>query len=123
MSKLDKARAGEDAEDRMPLREALPKVAGKLAELVADNPASTALTVAGVIVLARLIVRAVQPETITEGLACMLLTPAAGNWLFLKAVDAGVIDFTFRVEGEQVALSEMRAAVRAEAVSGADRGV
>lgn len=78
------------------LRRELPGAVSKAAEIVVDNPMSTALALSGAIVGARVLDRLIKPQTPLMALAGGLVTYAVLGYCMREAIDRGIVDFRLR---------------------------
>lgn len=78
------------------VREQLPEVARKLAQVTADNPATIALIFAGAVVATRAATNVVRPRTPFEALCLAVVLQAGLSAAAVRAVEAGWLPLKIR---------------------------
>ena len=94
---MDLSRKHEETAER--IRQRLPEAVKTVTQLVVDNPGQVAVTVAGSMVLTRVLANAMRPRTAIEALALLIVCEVGGIWLAAKAMDAGILRFRVRDAG------------------------
>lgn len=77
-------------------REQLPLAAQAVTEFVVDNPLQVGLTISGIVVLDRILFNAVRPRGPVQILATAGVASILAPLLLKKAIEHGLIKFSFR---------------------------
>lgn len=86
-------------------RQHAPMAAAAITQLAVDNPGQMIVAAAGTVVLAKVLVNAVRPRTLLEGLATIVVADVAAMLLARKALDKGLIRLRIRdADGQLVPL-------------------
>lgn len=83
------------------LRRALdqaPDAARAVTQFAVDNPAPVAISLAGAVVVPKLLLRAVRPRGPVEGIATLIVSSVLCAWGYGQLIDRGVL--RFRIRGE-----------------------
>lgn len=84
---------------RSRLRRALdqaPDAARTATQVIVDNPAPIAVTAAGMIVVSKMLMRAVRPRGLVEGVATMIVANVLCAWGGSELIERGYLKFRFR---------------------------
>lgn len=80
------------------VRDALPVIAGRVTELIVDNPAQFGLMIAGSMVATRVAMNLVRPRNAAEALALMVVLNVGLPALGMHAIRKGWLKFKIRDE-------------------------
>lgn len=73
-----------------------PEVAGRVAQVIVDNPAPLALTAAGAMVATRILANAMKPRGLLEFAALWLTCNALCSWGTTELIERGILKFRVR---------------------------